>query len=75
MLGNGFVQTSSPGVSRTDVPSSSNTSTAIPSPRICSSPRYTGPAGSPKAKQLTMSVPPLMLANRTSDLIWAYTKS
>ena len=41
----------------------------MPSPRVCSSPRHTGPIGLPSAKQEMMSVPPLMLARWTSRLI------
>ena len=35
----------------------------------------TGPIGLPKAKQLMMSVPPLMLPSRTSRFMSRYTKS
>jgi hypothetical protein len=45
------------------LPSSSNTSTAMPSMRACSSPRQTGRVGTPPAKQATRSVPPLMEAS------------
>ena len=62
MLGNGRVHTSSPASPRTGRPSAPNTSTAMPSPRVWSSPRQTGAIGLPSAKQEMMSVPPLMLA-------------
>ena len=51
----------------------SNTSTLIPSPRVCSSPRHTGAVGLPSAKQEMMSVPPLMLLSRTSGFTASYT--
>ena len=58
-----------PGVPRTDLPASSKTSTAMPRPRACSSPRQTGPVGSPSAKQEMMSVPPEIEARWRSSLI------
>ena len=54
-----IVQTSSPLARRTTgLPSSSKTSTSMPRPRHCSSPRHTGSVGAPSAKHDTMSVPP-----------------
>ena len=61
MLGKGCVQTNSPAVPTTARPDSSNTATAIPSPRPWISPRRTGVSGLPSTKHETMSVPPLML--------------
>ena len=69
MLGNGCVQTSSPGSPRIDWPTSSQTSTAMPSPRVCNSPRQTGSTGDPSAKHEMMSVPPLIDESRTSVLM------
>src|SRR2546426_11830780 len=61
MLGNGLVHTSSPAPPRSGAPLGSNTSTAMPSPGACSSPRHTGSVGLPIAKHEMISVPPLML--------------
>src|SRR2546422_6117956 len=66
MLGTGLVQTSSPAPPRSGAPLGSNTSTAMPSPGACSSPRHTGSVGLPIAKHEMISVPPLMLHRCTS---------
>ena len=73
MLGNGLVHTSSPAAPRSGVPCGSNTSTAMPSPGACSSPRHTGSRGLPSAKHEMISVPPLMLQRCTSCLTLPYT--
>jgi hypothetical protein len=71
MEGNGAEQTSSPfSPTARGRPSSSKTSTFMPSPRAWISPRQTGAIGLPSAKHETMSVPPEMEANCTSVLIW-----
>jgi hypothetical protein len=74
MVGKGAVQTSSPFSPRGSArPSSSNTSTRIPSKRHCSSPRHTGRMGEPPAKQATRSVPPLIDDRMRSFFTFEYT--
>ncbi len=75
MEGKGFTQTSSPGAPRSGLPSSSQISTAMPRPRHCNSPAYTGSVGFPKAKQEIMSVPPEMEERHSPELISRYTYS
>jgi hypothetical protein len=67
------VQTNSPLSPRSGLPSSVNTSTAMPRPGAWISPRQTGAVGSPSTKQETMSVPPEMEARCTSALMARYT--
>ena len=68
MEGKGCVHTSSPDSPRTGRPASSKTSTAMPRPKACNSPRRTGPMGLPSAKQEMMSVPPEIEARCRSSL-------
>ena len=56
--GKEFLQTSSPFLFFKDSPFSLKTSTFIPKPLFCISPRITGWYKFPKTKQETMSVPP-----------------
>src|SRR4030095_2593315 len=53
----GAVQTSSPFSPATARPASSQTSTFMPRPRHCSSPRYTGRSGFASPEQETMAGP------------------
>ena len=69
--GKGLVQTSSPFWLPTDLPFSSNTSTAMPRPLAWISPRHTAPAGLPRTKQETMSVPPAIDDRQRSSLMFA----
>ena len=71
MEGKGAVQTSSPFSATTALPSSFQTSTLMPRPRLWISPRQTGPMGLPSTKQEMMSVPPEMEERQTSFLILA----
>ena len=70
------MHTSSPGFpSGSGRPPSSKTSTCIPRARHWISPRHTGAAGFPWAKQPMRSVPPVIEERRTSGLTASYTKS
>ncbi len=73
IVGNGAVQTSSPVSPRVRLARRSKTSTFMPSPRHCISPRQTGEIGVPRTKQETMSVPPRMDESCRSTLRLAYT--
>ena len=69
------MQTNSPGVSVTELPSSSNTSTAIPSPLHCISPEITSSRGLFKTKHESISVPPDIDPICISELINLLIKS
>src|SRR6266851_3746090 len=73
MEGMGWVTTSSPVSSTTDLPLSSNASTAAPNARHWSSPARTGNSGQPATNALATSVPPLTDASHRSDLTEVYT--
>ena len=75
MDGKDAEHTSSPFSPLIGFPSSSKTSTFIPSPLVCSSPDHTGPMGFPRAKQDTMSDPPEIDDRTRSCLMSRYTNS
>src|SRR3972149_2775575 len=71
--GNEPVQTSSPLPRCRDLPTSSNTSTRMPSAMHWISPRHTGRMGLPLTKQPAMSVPPDIEDRQTSFFTERYT--
>src|SRR5947209_8921297 len=65
--------TSSPTSSISGRPSGSHASTAAPSARACSSPRYTGKVGTPPTNAVHRSVPPEVENSQVEESSWSYT--